>query len=142
MIGPVESKLTFAGPRYCIHVTFSPRGRALTDVLLCAPARGLGGAARGFGNPSSVTNAVNVSGAPTLAGRTGSIAIDGGLFGSSSPGFKFPRVMIMRSEISSTGSNCPYAFSVLPCAVTDHTSSFCPQSFGTLHAKHERLPAR
>ena len=49
-----------------------------------------------MGNPSSVTDAVNVTGFMVVAPFTGAMLTDGGLLGSSSPGFRFPRAMIMR----------------------------------------------
>src|SRR6478672_1947240 len=75
-IGPGGSNVTRAGPRYSNHVTDSPPlGRSAAEFVCAlgiAPARG-GGAARGFGRPSSSMNAANETGFDTLAGGTGAI---------------------------------------------------------------------
>src|SRR5215472_10285425 len=103
--GPASSKRTLAGPPYSNHVTFKPR-RGRVEVLFCP----LGGSAvtfflgtGGFGSPSSTTIALSVTGLPTVATGTGATEIDGGWFGSPTPGLKFPRVWINRSRISSEG---------------------------------------
>src|ERR1700731_1162549 len=94
------SKVTFAGPRYSSHDTLSPTKRSLVAAVLlrCARKRpsavdAVGGASRGgatglgFGSPSSVTIAVNVSGAATSAVVViGESEISGGLLAfTSSP---------------------------------------------------------
>ena len=86
----------------------------VADELTCAPkppgAVGLGAAgatSRGFGSPSSVTSAVNVTGVPGVTLASGAILIDGGMFGSSRPGSKLPLVMITRSVISCGGISFP-----------------------------------
>src|SRR6202045_3977022 len=93
------SKVTFAGPRYSSHDTLSPTKRSLLPAVLlrCARKRPsavdvVAGASRGgatglgLGSPSSVTIAVHVSGAATLAAATGARLITGGLFAfTSSP---------------------------------------------------------
>ena len=78
--------MTFPVPRYAIHVTRSPRGRAGPDEFTCAvtprpPAVGGGGrgaSGLGFGNPSSLTDAVSVTGTPATTFGSGANVIAGG----------------------------------------------------------------
>src|SRR5581483_5152049 len=97
----------------------------------CATTAGFVATTRGFGNPSSVTFAVSVTGDPIATFVTGAIVITGGLLGSSSPGFRLPRVWMIRSVISSTGSSVPYALFVLPFAVIVHVTVPLPKFAGT-----------
>src|SRR3974390_1420108 len=89
---PAGSNLTAAGPRYSNHRTVRPRGRGPLLESTCRSilpsavvVAGRGGGIRGFGNPSSVTIAVSVTGLETVACGTGATAMVGGLLGFSSP---------------------------------------------------------
>src|SRR5580765_1369935 len=138
-MAPSGSNVTLPGPRYSNHLTVRPRGRAAPLVFTCRsilPSAAVvavrAGGVRGFGSPSSVTVAVKVTGAETLARDPAATAIVGGLLGSSSPnGTELPPLAMIFSLISCTGSKSPYAFSARPFTVIVQTSVCFHQSEGT-----------
>src|ERR1700737_4967356 len=122
-IDPPGLNVTFAGPPYSNQRTVKPPlPRPPLAPSSCAPPElacrgiwrpfasvivdgGAGRGARGFGNPSSVTFAVNLTGVETLAATTGATVIDGGLLGFPFPGSNgsaLPPLCMICSLISST----------------------------------------
>src|SRR5258706_9885604 len=89
---------------------------------------------RGAGNPSSVTVAVSVNVSVTAMRGAPESASVGGLFAATSPPLPLP-VPVPGTAISQSGRSHPTARSDCPWTTNVQTSSFLPQSPGTVTEK-------
>src|SRR5215468_2259686 len=128
------SNLTRPGPRYTIHLIWTPRSRrgGSAFTLGSADVEGVVLRGRGFGIPSSWAVTVNVTVSGSVIVCAGLPVIDGGsLLVSRTPP---PLFSEMTSSFNShSGWSHAFAWSVRPCEVSVHTSFCClSQSFGTV----------